>query len=214
MKNKICKLCKKKLSINNFWKNPSVKDGFFNKCKICATKIKDINALKKQNYLENNLWTCSTCNITLFLIKENFYKRINSKTGFQHRCKKCLHKDKSRTSRKINYSDLDLFLKDIFNLSKYRSKKLNRENNISVTFLKNLWESQKGLCALTGLKMEHSINKGKLFNNISIDRINSFNGYTENNVQLVCSVVNRMKSNLSLEQFYNVCKLITNNYEK
>jgi len=86
--------------------------------------------------------------------------------------------------------------------------------NISVTFLKNLWESQKGLCALTGLKMEHSINKGKLFNNISIDRINSFNGYTENNVQLVCSVVNRMKSNLSLEQFYNVCKLITNNYEK
>jgi len=62
--------------------------------------------------------------------------------------------------------------------------------------------------------MEHSINKGKLFNNISIDRINSFNGYTENNVQLVCSVVNRMKSNLSLEQFYNVCKLITNNYEK
>jgi hypothetical protein len=95
MKNKICKLCKKKLSINNFWKNPSVKDGFFNKCKICATKIKDINALKKQNYLENNLWTCSTCNITLFLIKENFYKRINSKTGFQHRCKKCLHKDLS-----------------------------------------------------------------------------------------------------------------------
>ena len=40
---KICKLCKEELSIDKFWKNPSVKDGFFNKCKSCANKTKDIN---------------------------------------------------------------------------------------------------------------------------------------------------------------------------
>jgi hypothetical protein len=211
---KVCKLCKEELSINNFWKNPSNKDGYFGKCKVCATKTKDINTLKKQKYLEDNLWTCSTCSITLPLTKENFHKRNDSDTGFQHRCKKCLNAVSSRTTRKINHSDLDLFLKDIFHLATYRSKKLNRENDISIKFLKELWETQKGLCALTNLPMQHSISKGKLFNNLSIDRIDSSLGYTKNNIQLVCSVVNRMKSDLSSKEFYNICKLITNNYEK
>ena len=214
MNTKVCKLCKEELSIDNFWKNPSVKDGYFNKCKICANKVKDINALKKQKYLQDNLWTCSTCNTTLPLTKENFHKRIDSETGFQHRCKNCLYKDKARSTRKLKHSDLDLFLKDLIHLVNYRSKKFKRENDISLSFLKELWKKQNGTCTLTGLHMEHSINKGKLFNNVSIDRIDSSKGYIKENVQLVCSVVNRMKSDLSSEEFYNICKLITTNYEK
>jgi hypothetical protein len=214
IKSKVCKLCKQELLIENFWKNPDIKDGYYNKCKSCARKTSEINAIKNQKFIEQNLWTCSKCNITLELNSKNFHRRMDSKTGFQHRCKKCLHSDKARTTRKIKHSDLDLFLKDIVYLAKHRSKKSNRENDLSLDFLKQLWNKQKGLCALTGLTMQHSIGKGKLFNNLSIDRIDSSKGYTKDNVQLVCSVVNRIKSDLSLEELYNVCKLIINNYEK
>jgi len=214
MKAKTCKLCKQTLDISNFWKNPSIKDGFFNKCKPCAVKVTDINAIKRQQYINDNLWTCSTCEKTFELNSKNFHKRNDSQTGFQHRCKECLYKDKARSTRKINYSDLDYFLIDLIRLVNHRSRKYNRDNNLSVEYLKELWNNQKGLCALTNLPMQHCISKGKLFNNVSIDRIDSSKGYLKDNVQLVCSVVNRMKSDLSTQELYNICKLITINYEK
>ncbi len=71
-----------------------------------------------------------------------------------------------------------------------------------------LWEQQEGFCNLTGLKMTHSILEGKIKTNLSIDRINPKLGYVENNVQLVCNVANVMKSNLSIEELIDFCKLI------
>ena len=205
---KICKLCKEKLSINNFWKNPSIKDGFFNKCKICANKVKDINALKKQKYLQNNLWTCLTCDITLPLTKDNFYKRNDSKTGFQNRCKKCLQKDPTRVNRLIKKDDLDLFIKDRFYGAKNRSIKKGIKFELTLDFLKDLWKIQNGLCAITKIKMTHTILEGKLKTNLSIDKINPTLGYTKDNIQLICNIINIMKSDMSIKDLIYFSKLI------
>jgi hypothetical protein len=214
MKTKICKLCKEELSIDNFWKNPSVKDGYFNKCKSCATKVKDINAFKKQKFLNKGLWTCSTCNKELPLTNEYFYKRTDSETGFQHRCKICLKKDPTRYDRLIKKDDLDYYLKDRFYGAKTRSVNKKIEFDLTLEYLKELWNKQNGLCALTGIKMTHTILEGKLKTNGSIDKINPSLGYTKSNIQFVCNAANMMKSDMSIEELIYFCKFIISNNEK
>jgi hypothetical protein len=97
--------------------------------------------------------------------------------------------------------------------SKKRAKELNID--ISCDDIKELYIKQNGLCALTGIKMttdtymtkgnQHIINKM----NISIDRINSDLGYTKENIQLVGAIINRMKSDLTNDEFINFCFIIT-----
>ena len=43
---------------------------------------------------------------------------------------------------------------------------------------------------------------------VSVERIDSKQGYTKENTVLVCNVVNRMKSNFSGELFYFVCQAV------
>jgi len=213
MKTKICKLCKEELSIDNFWKNPSVKDGYFNKCKSCATKVKNINALKKQQYINNNLWTCSGCNLTLPLTSKNFYKRTDSETGFQHRCKICLKKDPKRCDRLVKKDDLEYYLKDRFFGARNRAKTKNISFNLTLDYLKELWNIQEGKCAISKIKMSHSILEGKLDINASIDKIDPSKGYTIGNVQFVCNRVNMMKSDMLMNNLIYFCKLIISNNE-
>lgn len=43
----------------------------------------------------------------------------------------------------------------------------------------------------------------------SLDRTNSYKGYLKNNVKWVHKTVNKMKQNLSEEEFIYFCKLVT-----
>ncbi len=210
---KICKRCKQTLSLDNFWKNSSIKDGYFSKCKVCAIKISDDNYLKKQKYLYKNIWTCSTCNTQYKLNDNNFYKRKDSVTGFQHRCKTCLKKDPSRYDRLINKNDLKYYLKDNYHRAKYRAKKKGIEFNLTLKGLLELYVEQAGECAITGLKMKHTILEGKLKTNLSIDKINPILGYTFSNIQLVCNIVNVMKSNMTIKELKYFCNLIIKDHD-
>jgi len=213
MKTKICKLCKEELSIDNFWKNPSVKDGYFNKCKSCAKNVGYINSLKKQKYLSDNLWTCSSCNIEFPLTSKYFYKRTDSETGFQHRCKKCLQKDPKRCNRLVKKDDIEYYLKDRFFGAKSRANAKNISFNLTLDYLRELWNIQEGKCAISKIKMSHTILEGKLDVNASIDKIDPSKGYTIGNVQFVCNRVNMMKSDMSMDNLIYFCKLIISNNE-
>lgn len=92
-----------------------------------------------------------------------------------------------------------------------RSKKL--KFHISKDDIFQLNDMQKGCCALTGIKMTYLKNNGKgpgkcNFHNISIDRIDSNKGYSKDNIQLVCAIINIIKSDLSDERFISLCKTI------
>jgi hypothetical protein len=74
----------------------------------------------------------------------------------------------------------------------------------------DLWESQNGKCALTGMPL--SLKRNDLAA-ISIDRIDSKKGHIKGNVQIVCQWVNYAKRHYSnsamqdvLKQFYNIRK--------
>jgi len=86
-----------------------------------------------------------------------------------------------------------------------------RNTTLSKEFLHNLYYKQKGKCALSGIQMTHIMGQGRVNTNISIDRINSKLGYTENNVRLVCVIVNIMKHTSSDNELFYWCLTILNN---
>lgn len=55
-------------------------------------------------------------------------------------------------------------------------------------------------CPILGVKLKHSFGKGSNFDAPSIDRINPALGYVLGNVQIICNLANRMKSNATEDQ--------------
>ena len=81
--------------------------------------------------------------------------------------------------------------------------------------MKSQLEKQNGRCIITGLLMtnicyQNSVNDRHKINkwNISVDRIDSNKGYTIDNIQLICNVVNRMKSDLTDNELLLLCNNI------
>jgi len=211
MKDKFCKLCLEKLSINNFWKQPNNKDGYFGKCKKCCLKLVDTNTLKKQTLLKDNIWACTGCKKELSLTKENFHKDRTTTTGFKNRCKTCSKQARLFFSRMKDSDSLNYYIKEIIHGARRRAKIKKIKFELSLDVIKNLWDFQKGNCAISGVSMTHIILKGRLYTNLSIDRIDSTKGYELDNIQLVCVAVNIMKNTLSMVEFISFCELIIKN---
>ena len=89
--------------------------------------------------------------------------------------------------------------------SKRHAKAKKLEHTIDLTYLRNLWNIQKGLCKYSGLPLG---NIGDGLYSPSIDRIDSSKGYIEGNVQWVCWGINDMKSNLNESEFIRLCSLV------
>jgi len=80
---------------------------------------------------------------------------------------------------------------------------------LTYEMLLEIYEEQEGKCALTGIKLTYIRGQGKVKTNISIDRIEAGGPYVRENIQLVCSIVNRMKSNMSDDELRWWCKAIS-----
>lgn len=76
----------------------------------------------------------------------------------------------------------------------------------------DLYEQQQGRCALTGWPIEWA-EKG-LTATVSIDRIDSSEGYLKTNVQLLHKDVNMAKQQYSQEYFIELCAAVAENKVK
>ena len=77
--------------------------------------------------------------------------------------------------------------------------------------LKELWESQGGKCFYTGLEMSLSGYQAGNDQAVTVDRIVPSLGYVEGNIAMCCSIVNRMKQNMSCDELFDLCELLLNN---
>lgn len=123
----------------------------------------------------------------------------NEDIRYGHRvCKDC--QAIKLEERKLNRT-LEQFIHELV-LAKYhdiRVKSGRLKCNITNEQIMQLWEKQKGICALSGEKMNWEKGSDKM---LSIDRIDSINGnYVEGEIQLICYRVNMMKQQLSDEIF-------------
>ena len=94
-------------------------------------------------------------------------------------------------------------------------KKLEKiiDNDLTLEYLKGMWDYQNGYCAISGLKMEMDITRESP-SKASLDRIDSSKGYVSGNVQWVCLFVNYAKSDFEDEPIKKLFKLINRDGEK
>ena len=93
--------------------------------------------------------------------------------------------------------------------ARMKKEKSKKGWEITLEDVLELWELQKGRCALTGLFMTfHKDGSGRRDLNVSIDRIDPDVEYLVTNIQLVCLRVNTIKHTLKEDELYWWCKNI------
>lgn len=177
------------------------------KCRRCGAKKDDIvgkiiNNLSCIDYyhkknVNNNrsiIWVnliCQTC-----LCKSSVQSSIFRKGNIV--CNNCV--SEKHASKRVGAKTT---VNRYFISMKKGANKRNIEFNITVEDILTIINNQNNKCILSGLDI--SFNDGSL----SVDRIDSKQGYTVDNIQCVHRDVNYMKSTYSQERFLEICYMVT-----
>jgi hypothetical protein len=86
-----------------------------------------------------------------------------------------------------------------------KAKRRNKEVDINLNYLEDIWNNQEGKCALTGDTMTHLVGG---IDSVSIDRIDSRKGYIKGNIQLVKKKVNIAKNDMTYDEFLDICRKV------
>jgi hypothetical protein len=215
----VCSKCLESKPPLDYYLHSKREDGFLRyrpTCKACRIKggRKNWPRPKHSKFIESGKQECKICGIEKTL--SEYYKKgcfTDGTQKYQNRCKSCIlelskkiHiKQYPSTTKKRSDSPKN-FITTIINKASRRKTHLGFD--IDIMYLLEIYSAQKGLCAISGVLMTHKAGQGRVNTNISIDRIDSSRGYLKNNIQLVCDMVNRMKSNMSQTEFVGWCKHI------
>jgi len=111
------------------------------------------------------------------------------------------------TRQPDQYTDFRWYMKSVVK----NSKKRNQSFDVDLQYLKELWESQNGICPFTKCKLTlrtHNYEQDRSPYQASLDRIDSTKGYTKGNVRFVCLMFNDAKNNFSDDDVIEFCKLV------
>ncbi len=78
-----------------------------------------------------------------------------------------------------------------------------------IIFINQLYKTQQGLCSITKIPLTYKTNTTVYVRDpygLSLDRINSKKGYTQDNIQLLCNIINLMKNEYHQDIFIHLCK--------
>ena len=124
-----------------------------------------------------------------------------STKGSDFCCSSCKHEYKLKF-------ELDYKINRLLNGSKARAFSKALPFNLTLEYLKELYEEQEGLCAVTNKPFcftahptKHVANK----DSVSLDRIDPDLGYIKGNVRFVTFQVNCAKGFYTDEEFYEMC---------
>jgi len=148
---------------------------------------------------------CSHCGEKFPATSEFFYRHSQTSDGWHSWCKPCCKAGNERSKIK-KYSTFDGRISTFLASCRASAKKRGNEFSLTRDDFLHMWEAQGGLCVYTGLEMELQPNT---LLSVSVERIDSSIGYTGGNTVLCCNVVNRMKSDLDGQTFFDMCKAVT-----
>ena len=163
------------------------------KCTRC-NRIKNVELFdrKKENKTDGRKSWCKECSSKHSKTVWSAYKRDKDNEAFS--------------------ASPDKFLKQW--LLKVRGKMFNRarhkvHQDLTLEDLMDLWHTQQGKCAKTGITMTHLKGAGRIDTNVSVDRIdNNIKEYNKDNIQLVCYRYNMMKHNQDEKNLKMWCNAI------
>jgi hypothetical protein len=209
---KICKKCNVEyINISdNFYKRKISLDGFNTICKNCFK----LSIPRKTKHWEEEKLLCLNCKIYKDIdYFDTNLEKIHRKFK-DGRCKNCKSiQNKKRKENNRGKKDLNRLLLERWHGVKDRAKSKNYLIDFDWIFLKEVWENQKGLCAISKIEMTFIMNNGRVSTNVSVDKIDSTKKYSKDNIQLVCMAVNQMKSDLKIKELIYFCQEIIKNYE-
>jgi hypothetical protein len=101
------------------------------------------------------------------------------------------------------------------NKTRSRSKQKGYKTDITIQYLKEIWDKQNGICPYTKIKMELGRTTAdedikKTPTKASLDRIDPSIGYVQGNVEFVCYCINVMKNDFTKDQMINFINQIKN----
>lgn len=153
--------------------------------------------------------TCTKCK----QVKENtlFYKRTLSSDSLHSWCKECKdnHMDNKHSASPV------AFVRRLHQMMVSQQKARKTKVQVTINEFIQIWTEQYekfGMkCPYSGIEMTYKKGVGKLFYNISVDRFDNTKPYQDGNIVFCCMVVNRMKQELSIDEFWKICKSVTEN---
>jgi hypothetical protein len=102
----------------------------------------------------------------------------------------------------------------VFNKIKRQSKERDIPFSVTIQYIGNLFERQKGVCALTGTVLTLKKTSTDKTQTASLDRKDSSKGYIRGNLQWVHKSINKLKSNLQQESFIYLCYQVTKHHKE
>ena len=131
-----------------------------------------------------------------------FFKHKQTPDGYHSWCKSCCTASNIRSRIKQN-STIEGRAKIFLQNARKSAVKRNQSFTLEMADIVKCWNDQSAICAYSGRLMTLEAMK---LNTVSIERIDSKQGYTQTNTILVCQSINRMKSNFEFDDFYNLCR--------
>jgi len=168
-----------------------------NQCKPCyaiwSKEYRELNRKKRQEYNAS-------------------YRSRNSEALKTKDRSKARRKRKKERRQESPEAFLGALTSSIIQRSKNSTKRRNKhfECNITKEFLIELYHKQDGSCAITRSPMT---NEHHCLEQISVDRINSDEGYVIGNIQLLCRWVNLAKSDKTNQEVRDVILKALNGIE-
>lgn len=199
-----------------------------NEIKSVSTK-NDLNDITKRKSpkIKKIFVPCDICNQLFERAEKEFRRNVKCKTTIvckNPNCRSAL--GKVSVKKRINPGGSAEWMRQISpkadELSPFRAllrktrsrktKQVGSDVSITIEQLKELWEKQNGICAITGLKM--ILPRTTAETNVgpkcaSIDRIDNSRGYSIDNIQLVCYSANLARNSFDIpviKQFFDEIK--------
>lgn len=187
------------------------------------TLVRDeLRRMNRYYYHPQGVRRCSACENVLAANSDNFYVKRHyrddageiTSIGLSGNCIPCdkirLSKDKSRQR-----NDPELYCRRVVPSLKSRAKEQSVPFDMTGEQLYKILEGQNFECFYTKGKLDFTVTaiKDNHPNRLmpSIDKVNPSLGYVVDNVVWTYYYVNRMKNDLNLEEFIELCHLVIKN---
>jgi len=120
-------------------------------------------------------------------------------------------KGRERFKRLCKMPTIEAFITLNVNRYKYRCKQKGNKSDLSRKYLLDLWIAQGGKCYYTGKPIELVRGYGQ-WKGPSLDKMAPWLPYVRGNVVWTSRRINTMKSNLTAQEFIELCRAITEHH--
>jgi hypothetical protein len=170
--------------------------------------------------------TCDTCNKEFEKAKNEYNRRVRLGKDKFYCGMSCAKKAPDSIERLVaNRSNYPVW--ELNNPSKHDKyskfrpflklcRQRKKDFDLTLEYLKELWESQNGICPFTGFELEARTYDGKSDNPLniksaSLDRIDNSKGYVKGNVRFVSVMFNFARNKFSDEEVIEFAQAVINN---